>query len=221
MDSLRAGLVAFGICCLMAHVPVVLGCLSRRRSGHRPAIWKKCWEASDYVVLLLALVGLVGATTEVRKAFALSELRDDMRLLLPDPSSTSDTMAKLAGTDQWAHLAEANRRGYEHHQAARIALDQQAFEKAGRELEAERDAYSAFLSTSPATPDAQAVQGEEVVFRARMADRMAAAEKSIAIFHRVSRTPAERAITEMSPLLLAAGLAVRTAKVTAKLLSLC
>jgi hypothetical protein len=230
MGKVTITLIVFAACLLVAHLPVWYGQHLKRRNRFNDTKWKRGWEKSDYLWLALAAVGLVGATGQVRRMVAQKDLEaarlraerqvdsawrniDSITqpLTMPSDSPATGRAAeglRAAGTSAhaaWMGWEQTNGNiGYREQYTVPASLDAicgkyRTIEASIERVENAEWADACRLVRDEASQAREAVEAvKDAVLRSREGDL-------------------DAALTTFAPWILAAGLALRFAKVTAKL----
>jgi hypothetical protein len=222
----------FVACFAVAHIPVLYGQRLRRRGRFDAVKWKRWWEASDYLWLGLTVLGLLAATGEVRRMIGLDDLKTSraraescVSIAMTNASASREVLQLQRLPPDTPGLAEADKalsaatqRAYDAFPLwndANSSISTTQEEQAPSLLDRAREKYDAMISAAAGIPDRWADQRRRLQADASQARSCMRDVKDALARSRKDNLNAM--LTMFAPWILAAGLALRFAKVTAKL----
>lgn len=230
MGKLLTTFAVFLACMLIAHIPVWYGQHQKRRGRFNEATWKRRWEASDYLWLALTTLGLFGVTGEARRMVGVNDLknarvraedhvhraiqsasaaRSGLQVSPPDVPGIKQALEAMREAERSAVSA------FPDWGDANSSISTTEEDKVASLLDRAIEKYDTAIMAAGGIPDQWADERQRIQTDIRQArDCMRDVKDALA---RSRKDDFDALLTAFAPWILAAGLALRFAKVTAKL----
>jgi hypothetical protein len=228
MDNPIHALTLFGILTAVFHLPVLwvlLKCPDRMPVDKN--LWKRRWKTTDYLWLGLGGLGLLTATDEVARLVADVELKGALHYEgYAGTLELAQTMSRISPNIQssspptfawFQDTLDLLPKGDAHRDAAREQISQGDRDNAKQNLEAAASAYKTFLDKHR-KPEETVYPDDASAIRKAIQDRADNIERLQSLLMRTERGETANILAFLSPVLLAFGLSIRIAKVSAELL---